>query len=69
LSDSGRWLEDEHHELDDGLDLLVPEEEYPVGTPGGKKADLRLGAFVDGVKREKNGKCRGLGFDDADKQR
>jgi hypothetical protein len=48
LTDSGRWL-------DDGLDLMVPEEEYPVGTPGGKKADLKLGAFVDGVKRDKNG--------------
>jgi hypothetical protein len=57
LSDSGRWLEEGHDDhLDDGLDLLVPEEEYPVGTPGGKKADLRIGAFVDGAKREKNGK-------------
>jgi hypothetical protein len=34
---------------------MVPEEEYPVGTPGGKKADLKLGAFVDVVKRDKNG--------------
>lgn len=57
LSDSGRWLEEGHDDrLDDGLDLLVPEGEYPVGTPGGKKADLRIGAFVDGAKREKNGK-------------
>jgi hypothetical protein len=56
LSDSGRWLEEGHDDhLDDGLDLLVPEEEYPVGTPGGKKADLKIGAFVDGAKREKNG--------------
>lgn len=37
---------------------MVPEEEYPVGTPGGKKADLRIGAFVDGVKRDKNGEYR-----------
>jgi hypothetical protein len=37
---------------------MVPEEEYPVGTPGGKKADLRIGAFVDGVKRDKNGEYK-----------
>jgi hypothetical protein len=61
LSDSDRWLEEGHdHTLDDGLDLLVPEEEYPVGTPGGKKADLKLGAFVDGAKREKDGRSSNL---------
>jgi hypothetical protein len=61
LSDSGRWLEEGHdHVLDDGLNLLVPEEEYPVGTPGGKKADLKLGPFVDGAKREKNGRSSNI---------
>jgi hypothetical protein len=34
---------------------MVSQEELPVGTPGGKKADLRLGAFVDGARREKDG--------------
>lgn len=50
LSESGRYF-------DDGLDMMVPQEELPVGTPGGKKADLKLGAFVDGVKRNKHGEC------------
>lgn len=35
---------------------MVAREELPVGTPGGKKADLKLGAFVDGARREKDGK-------------
>lgn len=48
LLESNRWL-------DDGFNVMVPKEELPVGTPGGKRADLRLGAFVDGAKREKDG--------------
>ena len=40
---------------DDGLDLLVAREELPVGTPGGKRADLRRGVLVDGAKHEKDG--------------
>jgi hypothetical protein len=42
--------------LEDGLDLLVREEQLPSGTPGGSKADLRLGAFVDGKRVERGGK-------------
>jgi hypothetical protein len=48
VTDPGDWLED-------GLNVLVPHQELPSGTPGGKKADLKLGAFVDGARREKDG--------------
>ncbi|WWD16489.1 hypothetical protein CI109_100915 [Kwoniella shandongensis] len=41
-------------EYDDGFDMFVGREELPSGTPGGKKADLRRGAFVDGAKHEKD---------------
>lgn len=40
---------------DDAFDLLVGKQKLPSGTPGGKKADLRRGALVDGAKHEKNG--------------
>ena len=57
--------------MTDGLDLLVRQEELPVGTPGGKKADLRRGALVDGMRPEKNGEstlstvtCCGSAVDD-----
>jgi len=42
-------------ECEDGLDLLVGDQELPTGTPGGKKDDLRKGKFVDGAKHEKGG--------------
>lgn len=42
--------------MNDAFDMLVGLEEIPSGTPGGKKADLRRGALLDGVKHEKNGK-------------
>ena len=51
LTGSGRT-----QNVDDGLDLLVTPQEFPSGTPGGKKADLRRGAFVDGARHEKAGK-------------
>ncbi|EIW69010.1 hypothetical protein TREMEDRAFT_62726 [Tremella mesenterica DSM 1558] len=38
---------------DDGLSIMVPQEELPVGTPGGRTDDLRRGAFIDGAKHEK----------------
>lgn len=45
-------------ELDDGLELLVSQEDLPIGTPGGTKADLKRGALVDGAKHEKHGQSR-----------
>jgi hypothetical protein len=44
----------------DGLDLLVQQEQIPVGTPGGSKADLRRGAFVDGKRHEKGGEASSI---------
>jgi hypothetical protein len=40
---------------EDPLEVFVAQEELPVGTPGGKKADLRRGALVDGAKHERGG--------------
>jgi hypothetical protein len=51
LTESGRTIGD----LEDGLDLLVRDEELPIGTPGGKMDDLKKGKFVDGAKHEKGG--------------
>ena len=56
LAESEQWL-------DDGLDLMVAQEELPIGTPGGKKADLKLGAFVDGARREKDGELHSITAD------
>ena len=42
-------------EVDDGLDVLVKDEALPIGTPGGKKADLKRGVFLDGVRPERGG--------------
>lgn len=50
LTQSGHTVE-----LDDGLELLVTQEELPTGTPGGTEADLKHGALIDGAKHEKNG--------------
>ena len=44
-------------ELEDGLDLLVGHEELPMGTPGGRKEDLRRGALIDGARHERGGEC------------
>ena len=41
--------------VEDGLDVLVTQQEIPPGTPGGKRSDLRRGAFVDGARHEKAG--------------
>ncbi|OCF31681.1 hypothetical protein I316_06686 [Kwoniella heveanensis BCC8398] len=37
---------------DDGLGMFVKKQDIPSGTPGGKKEDLKRGAFVDGAKHE-----------------
>lgn len=50
LTTSGRTME-----LDDGLDILVKDEQLPGGTPGGTKEDLRRGVLMD-AKHGKNGK-------------
>lgn len=42
-------------DIHDGLEMMVRQEDMPIGTPGGKKEDLRRGAFVDGVKHEHGG--------------
>ena len=52
LTESGRTVPVEY---EDGLHLLVMDEELPVGTPGGKKADLRRGALIDGAKHDHGG--------------
>ena len=44
--------------MKDGLEVMVPREELPCGTPGGKRNDLRRGAFVDGEPNERGGKPR-----------
>ena len=41
--------------VEDGLDVLVTQQEIPPGTPGGKRSDLRRGAFVDGARHERAG--------------
>ena len=54
LTQSGRTMD-----LEDGLDLLVRDEDLPTGTPGGRKADLRSGALIDGAPHERGGELFG----------
>ena len=48
------------HWMDQGLELLVGVEKLPAGTPGGREADLKRGALIDGAKHEKHGQSTDL---------
>lgn len=51
----GKQQDQEQQPIEDPLDLFVATEELPIGTPGGKKADLQRGALVDGARHERGG--------------